>query len=360
VQSKKLRLCIAGNLVGRHQGFVTTQGQIVADLFAREGYEVISVSSKRNRALRLIDIVWTIFRNRRIIDVLIVEVYSGLAIVVADVAGRVASLLGIRSIFVLHGGNLPDFTKRHPNFVKRILNRANLLAAPSRYLVKEMSTYGFNVTVIPNVVDLDNYPYTERKQISPKLFWMRSFHSLYNPEMALDVFGQIRSEYPAATMVMAGVDKGLEDEIKRKAYARGFGNSIRFPGFLDHEHKIKEFSAADVYLNTNRVDNMPISVVEAWAMGVPVVATNVGGLVHLIESGETGLLVADGDADGMASAVRALLGDPEMTKRLSVQGRSQAELSSWRSVREKWEHAFELTAHVPGPHPNQTDAVFHP
>ncbi|MEO8042321.1 MAG: glycosyltransferase family 4 protein [Acidobacteriota bacterium] len=353
-------MCIAGNLVGRNQGFVTTQGQIVADLFAHDGYEVISVSSKRNRALRIAEIVWTIFRNRRNIDVLIVEVYSGLAIVVADAAGRVARLFGVRSIFVLHGGNLPDFTKLHVNWVKRILNRADLLAAPSRFLEQEMSRYDFAVTVIPNVIDLDNYPYRKRQHISPKLFWMRSFHSLYNPEMALDVFSRIRSEYPTATMVMAGVDKGLEDEIKNKAHARGFGDSIRFPGFLDHEHKIREFSAADVYLNTNRIDNMPISVVEAWAMGVPVVATNVGGLSHLIESGETGLLVDDNDADGMASAVRSLLKDPETTKRLSVQGRSQAELSSWDSVRKKWEHAFEVVARVHEPHTSQNDPVFHP
>ena len=360
MRSKKLRLCIVGNLVGRNSGFVTTQGQIVADLFSRDGYEVISVSSKKNRVLRLTEIVWTIFRNRRNIDVLVVEVYSGLAIVVADAAGRVARLFGVRSIFVLHGGNLPDFTKRHINWVKRILNRADLLAAPSRFLEHEMSAYGFDVTVIPNVIDLDKYSYREREHISPKLFWMRSFHSLYNPEMALDVFSEIRSEYPTATMVMAGVDKGLEDEIKCKARARGFGDSIRFPGFLDHEQKIREFSAADVYLNTNRVDNMPISVVEAWAMGVPVVATNVGGLSHLIESGETGLLVGDGDVEGMASAIRSLLKDPEMTKRLSVRGRSQAELSSWSSVRKKWEHAFEAVARVHESRSSHNDPVFHP
>ena len=360
MQSRKLRLCIAGNLVGRNQGFVTTQGQIVADLLSRDGYEVISVSSKRNRALRLIEIIWTIFWNRRNIDLLMVEVYSGLAIVVADVAGRVARLCGIRSIFVLHGGNLPDFTKRHTSLVKRILSRADLLVAPSRFLEHELSRHDFNVTVIPNVIDLDNYPYGERQNISPKLFWMRSFHSLYNPQMALEVFGQIRSEYPAATMVMAGTDKGLEDEIKRNARGLGFGDSIRFPGFLDHEDKIREFAAADVYLNTNRIDNMPISVVEAWAMGVPVVATNVGGLSHLIESGETGLLVNDNDAAGMAGAVRSLLKDSELTKRLSIQGRAQAELSSWSSVRKKWQHAFDVVAHVHEPRTSQTDAVLHP
>lgn len=105
---------------------------------------------------------------------------------------------------------------------------------------------------------------------------------------------------------------------------------------------------------------MPISVVEAWAMGVPVVATNVGGLSYLIESGDTGLLVADCDADAMASAVRSLLENPEMTLRLSVQGRSQAKLSSWESVRNKWEQAFGEVTRVRQPRTSQKDPVFLP
>ena len=341
MKNSKIRLCIAGNLIGRNSGNITTQGQVVADLFSGDGYDVVSVSSKRNKFLRLLEIVWTIFRERKRIDVLIVEVYSGLAFILADVTSLVATLLRVPSVFVLHGGNLPDFTKRHTNWVRRVLERADFLVAPSRFLAREMEAHGFCVRIIPNVIELGTYPNKLRRRISPKLFWMRSFHSIYNPAMAVDVFSLIKADYPAASLVMAGVDKGLESEIKSKVSVLGLNDSIRFPGFLDHAGKIREFANADVYLNTNRIDNMPVSVLEAWAMGVPVVATNVGGLPYLIETDKTGLLVSDGNVEEMANAVKSLLKDQDLTERISAHGRLQAELSAWSCVRTNWEQVFE-------------------
>jgi L-malate glycosyltransferase len=342
----KSHLCIVGNLLGRNPGSVTTQGQIIADLFSREGYDVISVSSKRNRLARLVEVAWTIARYRKLIDISIIEVYSGLALILADMASLLAKYSRIPLVLVLHGGNLPDFTKRHPRWVRRVLRRADILVAPSKFLAEEFERYGLRTRVIPNVIDLDHYPNLKRGRISPKLIWMRSFHDIYNPHMALEVLRQLKDDYPAATLVMAGADKGLENQLKDRAAAEGLDESVRFPGFLDHDAKVREFSAADVYLNTNRIDNMPVSILEAWAMGLPVVATNVGGVPYLIEPSETGLLVDDGDVRGMVEAVKSLLKDPELANRLSTQGSRQAEQSSWTFVRQKWEEVFrQLTPH---------------
>lgn len=335
------RLCIAGNLLGRNPGYVTTQGQIIADLFLKDGYNVISVSSKLARVRRLGDVVWTIFRNRRTIDVLILEVYSGLGFVLADTTSFLSKRFGIPTVFVLHGGNLPGFTEKYPGWVSRILNRAEMLVAPSSFLGKDMMRLGFQIRVIPNVLASDSYPHKLRRYISPKLLWMRSFHPIYNPQMALDAFAVIKRENPNATLVMAGADKGIENNIRNSARNMGLKDSVRFPGFLDASSKVKEFSDADIYLNTNRIDNMPVSVIEACAMGLPVVATDVGGLSHLIENKETGLLVRDNDPNEMADAIRTLLKDADLAERLSQNGRFLAERSAWTSVRKCWEEAFE-------------------
>ncbi len=341
MNNAKPSLCIAGNLIGRNRGHVTTQGLILADRLVEEGFGVLAVSSKLNRLRRLLDIVWTIARNCRKTDVLIVEVYSGLGFFLADVASFLGKLLGIPSILVLHGGNLPDFAEKYPRWVKRVLRRAYTLVAPSSFMAERMSQYGFEVRVIPNVIDLENYGRRLRRAISPKLIWMRSFHPIYNPQMALDAFAAVRRELPDATLVMAGVDKGLEAAVKDSARRMGIGDAVRFPGFLDESAKIKEFSGADIYLNTNRIDNMPVSVVEACAMGLPVIATDVGGLSHLITHGETGLLVSDGDAAEMADAVLALVGGPDLVERLSANGRLLAERSAWATVRQSWEELFD-------------------
>lgn len=340
ITTKRVRIGIVGNLLGRNAGYVTTQGYILATLFEKDGYEVISASSRVGRFHRLLDVVWTVLRNHRKVDVWLLEVYSGLGFVIADIASFLVRLFRVPTIMVLHGGNLPEFGKRHPWWFKRVLRRAAALVAPSSFLAVAIQQDEFVVRIVPNVIDLGRYAFRLRQKISPKLLWMRSFHPIYNPQMALDAFSEVRLEFPDATLVMAGVDKGLENSVKNSAQQMGLGNAVRFPGFLDEHAKIREFSEADIYLNTNRLDNMPVSVVEACAMGLPVVATAVGGLSHLIDHGKNGLLVPDNDPNKMAAAIMTLLRDQDLTERLSVNGRLLAEKSAWTSVRSSWEVLF--------------------
>ena len=338
---RHLRLCVIGNLLGRNPGYVTTQGLLLGNQLLKEGHKVEMASSKINRLLRMIDIVNTVIRGRDTTDVLIMEVYSGLNFWVADVIGRVTRAFGIPSIFVLHGGNLPRFADRRRSWVTRALTRADKLIAPSSYMARELKNLALPIEVIPNLIDLSEYPFELRRHIKPSLLWMRAFHGVYNPKMALNVFGSIRDKYPDASLVMAGVDKGLEQNIKDMAKEMGLLGSVRFPGFLDQEAKIREFSNADIFINTNRIDNMPVAVLEACAMGLPVVATCVGGIPDLIRNGHNGLLVPDRDVEGMVSAVESLLENPELAGLISINGRKLAEESSWEKVRCQWEELFQ-------------------
>ena len=103
---------------------------------------------------------------------------------------------------------------------------------------------------------------------------------------------------------------------------------------------MREGDAADIYINTNRIDNMPVAVLEACAMGLPVVSTDVGGIPDLLTHGETGLLVPDDDDDAMARAVQSLLTNSELAGRISHSGRKLAESSAWERVRLLWEELF--------------------
>lgn len=335
---KTAHICFVGNMLGRNPGYVTTQGQIVADLFAADGFTVTCVSSKINRAARLTEIIATLFVNRRKFDVVVLEVYSGLGLIIAAAAGLLAEMFKLPLVMFLHGGHLPEFIKQYPRWTKRVLDRADVLVAPSAYLAEKIGAFGYEIEQIPNVIDLQLYPFRERSRIQPRLIWMRSFHSIYNPQMAIEVLAELRRTVPQATLTMAGTDKGLENELKRMAEEKNLSEAVRFPGFLDAEAKRREFADADVYLNTNRIDNMPVSVVEACAYGLPVVATEVGGLPFLIKHGENGLLVADGDGAAMTEAVKRLLDDPVLTGGISRRARLLAECSAWERVRGDWEN----------------------
>ena len=327
-------------MVGRHPGYITTQGLILSDRFSSAKYSVLATSDVRNRYLRLVDIVRTLLWRGRKFEIQCLEVYSGASFLVADVASWLGVLLGQRIVMVLHGGGLPDFMRRNPSWARRVLKRAHQIVTPSKFLARAAEAHGFQVRVIPNVIDFDDYPFRIRREVKPRLFWMRSFDHAWNPAMAVRVLAVLKQHVPGATLVMAGKDKGLEAETRTLSAQLGVMDSVRFAGFLDHAGKSREGLEADIFINTNHIDNMPVAIVEAWAMGLPVVATAVGGVPDLIEEGRTGILVGADDVDAMVQAVRRLLSDPDLAERLSLNGRKRAEESSWDRVRQQWEQVF--------------------
>ena len=338
--SPETRLCFVGPMVGRHPGMVTTQGEILAHLLQAAGHPLVSVSSERNRYRRLLDIAGTLVRQRRDIGLQCVQVYGGSSFVVEDMASWLGRRFGHRIVMHLHGGAMPEFMARYPNWTRRVLRRADAIVTPSQFLARAVVPYGFHAQVIPNVLDLSQYPWRHREKIQPRLFWMRTFHPIWNPEMAVRVLARLRAQFPDATLVMAGEDKGMRPAVEQLARSLGVHSAVRFPGFLNMEGKTREGGAADIFINTNRVDNMPVAVLEACAMGLPVVSTDVGGIPDLLKDGETGLLVRNEDEAGMAAAIARLVLEPPLAGRLSANGRRLAEKSAWPSVRVQWEKLF--------------------
>lgn len=336
MSTRKTHMCFVGNMLGQNNNYVTTQGQIVSELFEKEGFKVTTASAKINRLIRLVEIITTVINGRASLDIIFLEVYSGLGFVTADIVGRLSRFFTIPLIAILHGGDLPKFSLKYPNWTKRVLERADKIVAPSRYLAEELKHLDLAAVVIPNVIDLERYPFRERCRIAPNLIWMRSFHPIYNPAMAVEVLQRLLQSEPAATLTMAGVDKGLEAEVKTMVLNSGLGDAVKFVGFLNQNQKNREFSKADIYLNTNRIDNMPVSVIEACAMGLPVVSTNVGGVRYLIKHEENGLLGENEDVEEMSANVLRLLRDPELTRKISRNGRTLAERSAWEAIFFEW------------------------
>lgn len=333
-------VCFVGTMTGQNPGGLPTQGEALAGLLAQEGYRVMRVSTQTNRFLRLADIILTLVSRRREFELLILQTYSGQAFWLTEVASLLGTLLRKRIIMHLHGGNLPAFSRQHPRWVRQAFRRADHLVAPSTFLAHELEWLGMPIEVIPNVLDLSRYPFRPRSQLRPRLLWMRSFHEIYNPEMAVRVLAELLPHAPDATLSMAGPDKGSLPKVQQLARELGIGDRIQFPGFLDEAGKIKAGQEHDIYLNTNRIDNMPVSVLEMGAMGLPVVATAVGGIRYLLTEGENAILVADDDHQSMAGAILRLLQDPGLAAHLSHNGRCLAESSSWGRVRTSWQQVL--------------------
>src|SRR5689334_18703092 len=123
-------------MVGRNPGYVTTQGEILADHFASAGYPTISVSSSPNRYVRSMDIITTLIRRSHDVKIQCLQVFGGPSFVVEDMASWLGRSFGQRIVMVLRGGAMADFMSRYPRWSCRVLRRADALVAPSAFLAR--------------------------------------------------------------------------------------------------------------------------------------------------------------------------------------------------------------------------------
>jgi len=318
-----------------------SQNETLAGLFEKSGYRVRRSSAIKRPAVRTAHQILSIL-SWRSVDVLVIAVFSGRSFWIAEFATRLGRLTGKRMVLFLHGGNLPVFGPEHRNWVERVFARADLVLAPSAFLADAFRSWGIDVRVIPNVLAIERYEYVERTAARPALLWMRTFHEHYDPLMAVRVLERVARVHPDVTMTMAGADHGLFDATIAESEKRGVRDRISFPGYMLAESKRLAFAEHDIFLNTNVVDNMPVSVLEAAASGLVPVATAVGGIPSLLSDGEDSLMVPAEDDEAMAAAVLRLLDAPAVYAPMSIRSRALAERSSWPQVRGLWEEELSL------------------
>ena len=175
--------------------------------------------------------------------------------------------------------------------------------------------------------------------MTPRFLYLRGMLPLYNPQMALRAFALVQARYPDASITLAG--RPGEDFDPCQALVRELKlQNVDFPGLVP-KHEIAALAERhDIHLHTNRVDNMPVTILEMWASGLPVVATSVGGVPRLVQNGVDALLVPSEDHRAMADACFALLSEPELAGRLSSNGRARVEQLTWSRVKPLWERVL--------------------
>jgi glycosyltransferase involved in cell wall biosynthesis len=126
-----------------------------------------------------------------------------------------------------------------------------------------------------------------------------------------------------------------QKSLVAQAEELGVGDAVTFTGRLDNDRIAGLYQCADVMLNPSLADNMPISILEALACGVPVVSTDVGGVPYLVSHEKTALLVSPGDDQAMAEAVISLLRNPVLANSLAKAGQDEIHDYTWSRVRSK-------------------------
>ena len=321
-------------------------GQDLALALQTAGWSVLLTSARRGRIARLIDFLFTVWRYRHQYDVAHVDVYSGPAFTWAEIVCWALRWVKKPYMLTLRGGNLPSFVQRTGQRVPRLLQSTSIVTIPSTYLLEQMRPYREELVLLPNPLDLSKYSFKHREHPTSRLVWLRSFHNIYNPSLAVQVVALLLQNLPHVQLIMMGPDRGDKSlqTAKKLASELGVMDSVTFTGPVTKDEIPRLLNQGDIMLNTPRVDNTPVSVLEGMACGLCIVSTKVGGIPYLLEDQSDALLVPDGDAGAMAKAVQRLLTEDGLAGRLSRNAREKVEQFDWSIILPKWEQLLGDTA----------------
>jgi glycosyltransferase involved in cell wall biosynthesis len=228
--------------------------------------------------------------------------------------------------------------EKNPIFSSLIFNNSFQNIAPSGYLKYEFEIKGYATQLVPNVISIANYKFKKRIKLKPKLLYVRAFANVYNPCMSIEVFKEIKKKYQKAVLCMVGPDKdGTLNDVKQLIDRYELHDSVEITGVLSKSEWHKKSEEFDVFINTTNVDNTPVSVIEAMALGFPIVSTNVGGMPFLVENNKDGVLVEKNNAIEMTIRIIEILEKNNIS--LAKNARIKAESFDCNIVKNKW---FEI------------------
>ena len=298
------------------------------------------------RALfRLIPYLWQLWRTAGKVRLFHVMANSGWSWhLFAAPAIWIGWFRGVRVIVNYRGGEAEEFFSRSFRWIRPSLNKVTLIIVPSGFLADVFKRRDVATRIVPNIVNLERFTAGERHRHSsgdagPKLLVTRNLEPIYDIDTALRVLQQVRKSFPEASITICG--SGPErDRLVALAQTLEIESAVVFTGRVDNEQIAALYQSADVMVNPSLADNMPNSVLEALASGVPVVSTEVGGVPYLVQHEKTALLVPVSDVDAMAKAVIRVLETPELAARLAAAGLAEIQQYTWPNVEGKLQAVY--------------------
>lgn len=254
----------------------------------------------------------------------------------------VAHYRGVAVVVNYRGGEAAEFLRGSGRLVRFSMRRARALLVPSGFLQDVFARHDLQADILPNIIDLSRFhPRDPVRTGAPHLLVARNLERLYDNETAVRAFQLVREEFPLARLTIAG--SGPEAQrLQQFVQSLGLADGVRLSGRLDRDAMAELYRSADIVLNPSLADNMPNSLLEAWASGVPVVSTDVGGIPYLAQDGVTASLVPPADPVAMAQACVGLLTHEAMWRQRARAGVEEAQRYTWTCVQPVLADAYRL------------------
>lgn len=248
-------------------------------------------------------------------------------------AALLAKLRGKKTLIHYHSGEARDHMKRFRSG-PLVLSRVDKIVVPSGYLLDVFREFGLPAAVVPNLVDLSQFHYRRRDPLRPHLVCTRGFSRYYSVDVVVRAFTEVRKTYPEARLDLVGGGP-LEADIRQLIHDLKL-DGVNFTGVASRAEIGKYYDQADIFINASWLDNMPVSIIEAFGAGTPVVTTSPECMPYLVEHERTGMLSPVADEKALAANVIRLLREPGLAQRLGENAHLESQKYIWQAVRGQW------------------------
>ena len=279
--------------------------------------------------------ILNLLREARKFDVIHIFSASYLSFLIAPTpAILVSKLYGKKILLNYHSGEAEDHLRRWPRTTMPILGLVDKVVVPSQYLVRVFAKFGIEAHAIFNIIDLDRFEFRQRTPLRPVFLSNRNLETHYGVDCILRAFAYIQREIPDAVLTVVG-DGSQRNALENLATELHLKRT-NFTGRVEHDEIYRQYSASCIYLNASKIDNQPLSLLEAFACGLPVVTTDAGGIPDIVTDGVTGFMVPVGDYESLAARALELLADEPMAMRMTERARAECAKYTCAVVCPKW------------------------
>ncbi|HLA11560.1 MAG TPA: glycosyltransferase family 4 protein [Pyrinomonadaceae bacterium] len=237
-----------------------------------------------------------------------------------------------------HSGEAEDHLRRWQRTAIPTIRLVDSVVVPSEYLVRVFASFGLKAGAIYNLIETSKFRFRERSPLRPVFLSNRNLEGHYGVDRVLRAFAIIQEKISDASLTIAG-DGSQKRPLKALAKELRLRNTT-FIGQVDPEAIASVYDDADVFLNASEIDNQPLSILEAFSCGLPVVTTDAGGIPDIVHDGRTGMVVPRGDYAKLAERATCLLSNPTLTKQIVEQARHECLKYSWEAVRDAWMNVY--------------------
>lgn len=327
-----------GNFLNNVKGRYDGPNVQVVKILRGQGNSVEYAATSGNEFFRLIQFIRAlIIAPAKGTDLVLIDVFSTRAFYFAVLSGWLARFLNIKYGLILHGGNLPQRFQSSWRISQSLLKAAAIISSPSGYLATVAhSNFNVKVDIIPNPIVVQ--PIENKSARKNLLFWVRSLSSIYNPEMAVEVLRLLKENDLDFDLIFIGPGENERiNMVKALVEKYNLNAQVHFKGRMDRAEWHQMAKNGKYFLNTTHVDNTPSSVIEAMALGIVPISTNVGGLPFILEDGKDSVLINPNDAQSMYYAIKKLEEYPELRTNMEHEGKKKfARVYHDSVIEKKW------------------------